>query len=90
MSDCFCRYSAIIAILKCEPKEFSQRVAFQLKKTKKNKKAKKQKKQEQEQQVAQRSRFFFYYLLGSGGTSGSSAVSNDFENLPSINHNWVT
>ena len=35
MNDCFCRYSVIIAILKREPKEFSRRVAFQLKKKKK-------------------------------------------------------
>ena len=79
MNDCFCRYSAITAVLKCEPKEFSRRVAFQLKK-----------KQEQEQQGAQRSRFFFYYLLGLRGTSVIPAVSNGFENLPSKNHTWVT
>ena len=35
MNDCFCRYSVIIVILKREPKEFSRRVAFQLKKKKK-------------------------------------------------------
>ena len=82
MNDCFCRYSVIIAILKREPKEFSRRVAFQLKKKKKNKNKNNKEHKDQD--------FFFYYLFGSGGTSGSTAVSNDFENLQSRNHTWVT